>query len=105
MATCLMFACDQHGRAEEAMTLCTSVFGDSWVLSVYRHGSGEEEAEGTVRAAWFVLAGRAFPAMDSGRPHPFGFTPARSSVVDAHPCQGLQRAGRPRSARGQAVLQ
>lgn len=82
IATCLMFAGDQHGRAEKAMTLYTSVFEDSQVLSVDRYGSGEEEAEGTVRAARFVLAGREFLAMDSGRPHPFGFTPAMSLVVE-----------------------
>lgn len=91
IATCLMFAGDQHGRAEKAMTLYTSVFEDSQVLSVDRYGSGEEEAEGTVRAARFVLAGREFLAMDSGRPHPFGFTPAMSLVVEFERPQELDQ--------------
>lgn len=93
IATCLMFAGDQHGRAEETMTLYTSVFEAPLVLSVDRYGSGEEEADGTVRAAQFVLAGRTFLAVDRGQPHPFGFTPAGSLVVEFDRSQELDQAG------------
>ena len=73
------------------MTLCTSVSEDSQVLSVDHYGSGEEEAEGTVRAAQFILAGREFLAMDSGQPHPFGFTPAMPLVVEFDRAQELDQ--------------
>lgn len=86
-----MFAGDQHGRAEKTMTIYTSVFKDSQVLSVDRYGSGEEEAEGIVTAARVVLAGREFLAMDNGQPHACGFAPARSSVLEDDRAQELDQ--------------
>ncbi len=78
LTSCLMFVGDQHGKAEEAMNLYVSLFENSRVLEIERYGVDEEEREGTVKRATFSLAGQEFIAMDSGRQHPFTFTPAIS---------------------------
>jgi predicted 3-demethylubiquinone-9 3-methyltransferase (glyoxalase superfamily) len=78
--TCLMFTGEHAGRAEEAMNLYVSLFGDSRVVSVDRYGDDEEESG--IRHARFVVAGRELIAMDSGAPHGFTFTPATSLFVE-----------------------
>jgi len=77
LTTFLMF----DGRAEEAMTLYTSLFADSQVLSVTRYGPNEAGAEGSVQHATFSLAGQQFMCIDSYVSHPFSFTPATSIYV------------------------
>jgi predicted 3-demethylubiquinone-9 3-methyltransferase (glyoxalase superfamily) len=77
LTTFLMF----EGRAEEAMTLYTSLFADSEVLSVTRYGPNEAGAEGSVQHATFSLAGQQFMCIDSYVSHPFSFTPATSIYV------------------------
>jgi predicted 3-demethylubiquinone-9 3-methyltransferase (glyoxalase superfamily) len=90
IATCLMFVGDQYGRAEEAMRLYVSLFEESRVLEVERFGAEEEESG--VKQARFVLAGREYIAMDSGREHPFTFTPAMSLFVDCDSERQLDEA-------------
>jgi predicted 3-demethylubiquinone-9 3-methyltransferase (glyoxalase superfamily) len=90
ISTCLMFVGDQYGRAEEAMRLYVSLFEDSRILDVEHFGPEDDEAG--VKRARFVLAGREFIAMDSGREHPFTFTPAVSLVVDCDTEQQLDGA-------------
>jgi hypothetical protein len=65
LTTCLMFVGDQFGEADEAMNFYVSLFEDSRVVDVERFGAGEEEPEGAVKRARFLLAGREFIAMDS----------------------------------------
>lgn len=77
LTTFLMF----EGRAEEAMTLYTSLFAGSEVLSVTRYGPNEAGAEGSVQHATFSLAGQQFMCIDSYVSHPFSFTPATSIYV------------------------
>jgi predicted 3-demethylubiquinone-9 3-methyltransferase (glyoxalase superfamily) len=77
LTTFLMF----EGRAEEAMTLYTSLFADSEVSSVTRYGPNEAGAEGSVQHATFSLAGQQFMCIDSYVSHPFSFTPATSIYV------------------------
>ena len=90
IATCLMFVGDQYGKAEEAMRLYVSLFDDSRVLDVERFGPDEEESG--IKRATFTLAGREHVAMDSGREHPFTFTPAMSLAVDCDDEQQLDEA-------------
>jgi len=80
ITTCLMFVGDQYGKAEEAMRLYVSLFDDSRVLDIERFGPDEDESG--VKRASFTLAGRKHLAMDSGREHPFTFTPAMSLFAD-----------------------
>ena len=79
IATCLMFVGDQYGKAEEAVELYVSLFEDACVLHVERFGAQEDESG--IKQARFRLAGREFIAMDSGREHPFTFTPAMSLLT------------------------
>jgi predicted 3-demethylubiquinone-9 3-methyltransferase (glyoxalase superfamily) len=78
----LMFVGEVCGRAEEAVTLYTSVFPDSEVGHVLRYARGEEpDKEGTIKHARFTLAGQEFAAMDSAHDHRFGFNEAISFMV------------------------
>ena len=99
--TCLMFTGDQCGRAEEAMELYVSLFGDSRIVSVDRFGE-DEEGSG-VRHARFVVAGRELIAMDSDAAHNFTFTPATSLFVETDDAGRLDAAFE-RLAEAGAVL-
>lgn len=75
----LMFVGDQAGKAEEAIRMYTSVFGDSGIGPVLRWSKGEEpERPGTIKHASFALEGLGFAAMDSARDHGFAFNEAVS---------------------------
>jgi predicted 3-demethylubiquinone-9 3-methyltransferase (glyoxalase superfamily) len=78
VTTHLMF----EGAAEEAMTLYTSLFGNSAITQIERYGPGEQGKEGTVKLASFTLAGREHLCIDSPVKHGFGFTPAMSLFVE-----------------------
>jgi predicted 3-demethylubiquinone-9 3-methyltransferase (glyoxalase superfamily) len=90
IATCLMFVGDQYGKAEEAIELYVSAFEDARIVEIERFSADEEESG--LKRARFTLAGRAFIAMDSGREHPFTFTPAMSLFVDFDSAQQFDRA-------------
>lgn len=78
----LMFVGDNCGRAEEAMTLYTSVFENSSIGHVMRYEKGEEpDVEGTVRHAGFTLDSYELAAMDSALEHAFAFNEAISLMV------------------------
>ena len=76
--THLMF----EGAAEEAMTLYMSLFGDSEITQIERYGPGEQGKEGTVKLAYFTLAGRELLCIDSPVKHGFSFTPSMSIFVE-----------------------
>jgi predicted 3-demethylubiquinone-9 3-methyltransferase (glyoxalase superfamily) len=76
-----MFVGEQHARAEEAVTFYVALWPNSRVETLERYGPGDEEPEGTVKQASFLLDGQPFSAMDSHLPHPFTFTPALSLRV------------------------
>lgn len=77
----LLFAGPQHGKAEQAIDLYTSVFPHSRVEGIHRYdGSGDDPA-GTVQHAQFYLNGETFMAMDSVLAHEFGFTEANSLLI------------------------
>jgi predicted 3-demethylubiquinone-9 3-methyltransferase (glyoxalase superfamily)/uncharacterized protein YndB with AHSA1/START domain len=79
--TSLLFVGKQAGKAEEAIRLYTSLFKDSKILMLERYAPGEGDTVGTIKFGSFTLAGQTFNAMDSGRPHQFGFTPAVNLFV------------------------
>lgn len=76
--THLMF----EGAAEEAMAFYVSLFADSEITQVERYGPGEQGKEGTIKIAYFTLAGREHICIDSPVKHGFGFTPAMSLFVE-----------------------
>lgn len=75
----LMYVGAQAGRAERAIRLYVSLFGDARVGEIDRYGMGDKpDEEGTVRHASFTLEGQEFAAMDSARGHQFAFNEAVS---------------------------
>jgi len=84
ISTCLLFVGDQAGKAEEAITLYTSVFANSKIGEMERFGANDPdgETEGLLRVARFTLNGVEHVAMDSSLGHKFTFTPATSFLVE-----------------------
>lgn len=79
----MMFVGAVCGKAEEAITLYTSVFHNAKVGNLMRYGKGEEpDKEGTIKHMSFTLEGDEFAAMDSAREHKFIFTEAVSFMVN-----------------------
>lgn len=77
-----MFVGAVCGKAEEAIHLWASVFGDAKVGAIQRYGEDEQpDQEGTVRYAAFSLFGQEFRAMDSAYAHQFQFNEAVSFIV------------------------
>lgn len=77
----LMFAGEQHGRAEEAINFYTSVFDHSSVNGILKYKAGEDDKEGTVKHGQFRINNYVLMAMDSGFPHAFSFNEGISLVV------------------------
>lgn len=90
--TCLMFVGEQAGRAEEAITLYTSLFDDSEIVSIVRHEGSGHDKDGTVQSASFTLNRREFIAMDSALDHRFTFTPSMSLSVECESSHELETA-------------
>ncbi|MEM9738286.1 MAG: VOC family protein [Pseudomonadota bacterium] len=78
MNTFLMF---EDGKAEEAITLYTSLFEDGEVLEVNRFGADGPGKTGTIMTAKFRVAGQEVMCTDSPISHNFTFTPATSFFV------------------------
>jgi predicted 3-demethylubiquinone-9 3-methyltransferase (glyoxalase superfamily) len=70
-----------EGSAEEAMTMYTSLFEDSEIISMIRYGPDESGVEGSVLHATFSVKGQEFMASDSNVKHDFTFTPSISMFV------------------------
>ena len=75
-----MFAGAQHGRAEEAARIYTSIFPDSRIDALERYAPGEGP-EGTVKHGRFRLNGQDMVAMDSHVDHGFTFNEGLSLQV------------------------
>ena len=99
----LMFVGDVCGKAESAINFYSSVFPDSKVADIMRHGSGQEpEREGTIKFASFTLAGTEFAAMDSAGPHRFTFNEAISFMVHCETQKDIDDCWGKLSARPEA---
>ena len=82
LATCLLFANANAGKAEDALRFYMSLFDGSAITSLDRYESDQPGGKaGMIKTATFTLGGRAYRAMDSAMPHAFGFTPAMSIFV------------------------
>jgi predicted 3-demethylubiquinone-9 3-methyltransferase (glyoxalase superfamily) len=77
-----LFVGEQHGKAEEAIKLYTSLFADSDIINIERFGDDDGGVTGTVKQATFTLNGQLFMAIDSGAEHAFTFTEANSFFVN-----------------------
>ncbi len=79
----LMFTHEQCGKAEEAVHFYTSVFEDSRIDGIMKYEPGDQDTEGLVKHAQFVIRDYMLTVMDSSLQHGFGFTEAMSFIV---PC-------------------
>lgn len=78
----LMYVGD-HGMAEEALNLYTTVFKGSDITGISRYGPGTDQPEGTVMHAQFKLNGEVFMAMDSSSKYAdFTFNEAISLLIE-----------------------
>lgn len=80
-----------EGRAEEALTLYTSLFGGSEVVSLERYGPGGPGPEGSLMLADILLSGLRLRLSDSPVRHDFTFTPSVSLFVDCADAEELRR--------------
>lgn len=79
------------GRAEEALTLYTSLFEDGAIVSLKRHPPGGFGVEGTIELATAVLAGQRLMVSDSPPVHDFDFTPSTSLFVTCESVAQIDR--------------
>lgn len=100
----LLFVGEQHGKAEEAVNLYVSLFPDSTITHIERHGPDEGETPGTIKQMHFTLRGRGHRAMDSGLDHGFSFTPAISLFVTCAAEAELDRLYENLSADGAVLM-
>ena len=87
LSTFLMFAGDQFGKAEEAITFYVSLFTDASVDQIEYAGEADERR---VHVARFTIHGLRLMASDAPGEHPFGFTPAVSLFVDCDSAEEQQ---------------
>ena len=90
----LMFCGEQHGKANEAIRWYCSIFEDSEVVEIDRHGVDEGDAEGTVRYAVFRIGGHKLRAIDGGTAHAFTFTPAFSLWIECSSDEEIERVAK-----------
>ena len=70
-------------QAEEAARFYVSVFPDSRILEITRHGPAGPGPEGSVMIVRFELDGSEFLALNGGPAH-YGFDESVSFVIDCH---------------------
>jgi predicted 3-demethylubiquinone-9 3-methyltransferase (glyoxalase superfamily) len=89
ITTFLTFSGSQYGKAEEAIRFYVSLFPDSNVEYLERHGEGEKVPAGELRRAAFTLAGQRLMATESQGEDRFVFTPAFSLYVECRSAEEL----------------
>jgi predicted 3-demethylubiquinone-9 3-methyltransferase (glyoxalase superfamily) len=78
----LMFTEKSCGRAEEAVNLYTSLFEDSKITLISKYTKEDNDVEGTLKHAQFLLRNKKLIAMDSSFMHNFSFNEGISFVVE-----------------------
>jgi predicted 3-demethylubiquinone-9 3-methyltransferase (glyoxalase superfamily) len=68
-----------NDNAEEAVNFYTSIFKNSKIINIMRHGEGGPGAKGTIMSITFQLEGQEFIALNGGPT--YSFTPAISLFV------------------------
>lgn len=91
ITTFLTFSGAQYGKAEEAIRFYVSLFPDSKVEYLMRHGEGEQAPAGELRRGAFTLAGQRFMATEAHGDDRMAFTPAFSLYVDCRSAEELTR--------------
>ncbi len=87
------------GKAEEAMKFYVSIFKNSKIVRVTRHGEAGPGPKGTVMSAIFQLDGHEFFALNGGPQ--FTFSPAISFFVNCETQQEVDELWEKLSAGGE----
>lgn len=93
-----------QGRAEDAVSLYSSAFGDFEVNELERYGDNEPIAAGAFKMAHVSFAGHELMIFDSPPVHDFGFTPSFSLFVDFEAQDDLDAAFETLSKEGQVMM-
>jgi predicted 3-demethylubiquinone-9 3-methyltransferase (glyoxalase superfamily) len=91
-----------NDNAEEAMNYYVSIFKNSKILSVNRHGDAGRGPSGSVMTATFELDGQQFTALNGGPE--FGFTEAISFFVNCETQQEVDELWDKLCAGGQPSM-
>ncbi|MGE5277074.1 MAG: VOC family protein [Acidobacteriota bacterium] len=89
------------GNAEEAVNFYTSIFPNSRIVSVSRHGDAGPGPKGSVMVMTFELEGQQFMALNGGPQ--FKFSPAISLMVHCETQAEIDRYWDRLSAGGQMI--
>lgn len=81
-----------QGKAEDAISLYSSVFKDFQVNAVERYGEGEPAPAGAFKLAHVSFSGHELIILDSPPVHDFDFTPSMSLFVDFETSEDLDAA-------------
>ena len=87
----LMFTKDQAGKTQEAIDTYTSIFPNSKIEIAVPYTKDDNDKEGFIKHARFVLDCQNFMAMDSSMPHDFTFNEAISFVVNCDTQEEIDR--------------
>lgn len=93
-----------EGAAEEAVRLYVSVFANAKLESIETWKAGEPGAEGSVKQAFFSIAGHELRAFDSPGKHAFTFTPSTSLFVECESEAELDAAYAKLAEGGKALM-
>jgi predicted 3-demethylubiquinone-9 3-methyltransferase (glyoxalase superfamily) len=77
----LMFAQQQAGNAEKAISFYTNIFANSAIGSISRYEVGEPDVEGTIKHGQFTLNEQNFVAFDCSAPHQVTFSEGVSLII------------------------
>ena len=78
----LLFTGQQYGRADEALTLYTSIFKDYKIDGILRYTDNElPDQEGKIKHAQFALNDQKFMIMESAAAHNFTFSEGVSLTI------------------------
>ena len=100
ITTFLMF----DGNAEAAMNLYISLFEQSEIRNIVRHGIDDAGEEGTVQHAIFALHGQEFMCIDTSVKHQFTFTPAMSLYITCETDEEIERVYAVLSQGGKVLM-
>ena len=99
-----IFLTFQNNDAEEAMNLYVSLFDDSKITDIQRHGKEGPAKEGSIFFARFELNGSQFACSDSYIKHEWNFTPAVSNWVDCQSKEEQEKLFSALSENGQVMM-
>ncbi len=94
----------QENNAEEAMNFYISLFDNSKVTNVQRHGKGGPAKEGSIMIARFELNGKQFICSDSYVKHAWTFSPAISLYVECGSESELDKLFHELSEKGKVYM-